>query len=194
MAQSDIFEVAFIVDVAGQPTATICHAQQTTSSPTENEEEDLKLAIENSNILNAWYDRSSTQATLDSVKISLISPTTRPGSYFSYAQDGAVGTRTCAAQTSVNHYWAAEPFERKNIGRKFWSGVPSENVSRGRLLTGQVTLEQALADAFEDPISGTGTYQFGVWSEKFETFEALGVVRPKIVLSAIRNRRGRPVV
>lgn len=194
MAQNDIFQVAFIVDVAGQPTATICHAKQTSASPTTDEEDDLGQAIDSSSIVSDWMARSSTQATLNAIKISLIHPTSRPGIYRNQGVTGSVGTRVCAAQTSSHHYWACPPFERRNIGRKFWSGLPCENVNRGRLITSALALEQSLADAFENPVSNGGDYEFGVWSELYESFEALGTVKPRIQVAAIRNRRGRPVV
>lgn len=191
MAQNDIFEVGFIVDVKGEWTACIVHAQQTTSSPTENEENDLYLAIGGSTIVDNWRARSSDMATLSDLKVQLISPTSRPPQYFDVNLAGIQGLEVMPAQSGCLHYWATPPFERRNIGRKNWSGLSIGAHNRGRLLTSQVTAERALADSFEDPISNAGTYEFGVWSEKFESFAALGVVRPRVIVHNIRSRRGR---
>lgn len=191
MAQNDIFEVGFIIDVKGEWTACICHAQQTSTSPTEDEEQDLFDAVAASGISTTWAERSSDMAEWTDLKVQLISPTTRPPQYFAAGIPGSQPLEVLPAQSGCLHYWACPPFERRNIGRKNWSGLSIGAHNRGRLIDAQVTKERAFADNFEDVITSVGDYEFGVWSEKFESFEALGVVRPRVIVHNIRSRRGQ---
>jgi len=194
MAQDDIFEVGFVADVAGESAACICHAQQTSSNPTEKEEKDLYDAIDAAGIFTQWAARSSDEATLTCVKVNKIHPTSAPPSYFNVGQAGTIGLAILPAQSSALHYWACPPFERRNIGRKHWAGLSISLTERGRLLDQQMVEERAFADLFENPVTFAGTYEFGVWSEKFESFSTLGVVRPRIVVHNIRTRRSRPCI
>ena len=189
MAQNDIFEVGFIVDVAGQPTACVCHAEQTTSTPTNLEEADLHQAITNSSIITNWAARSSVEATMHCLKIAKIFPETAPPNYTLNGTVGTVTEQVLPAQSSALHFWAAPPYDRTNLGRKFWAGLSSQLTNRGRLLDQQIVQERLFGDSFEDPITFQGTYQFGVWSKKTENFAPLGVVRPRIVIHNIRTRR-----
>jgi len=194
MAQSDILEVGFIVTVNGVQTATVLHAEQTTSLPAGDGAEDLADAILASTIPTTWAARSSEDAVLHCLKTQVIKPTRGLASIRVVATAGTVSSDALPATLGAQHRWQAPPWGKRQKGWHIWSGVPDSHQKRNRLLTLGMNLETPFANSFEDPVTAEGDYEFGVYSRTNETIQALGFAEAKIILKAIRNRRAVPCI
>lgn len=195
MASGDIIEVACVVNVDGEETATVMHCQQTTGAALSSTlASDVSNAMFGAGIFTAWSNRSSNEATMHCVKAQVISPDRSGASYEPVSFTGQVASDALPAPCSSLHHWQAPPYVETSKGHHFWSGVPKSLQHRNRLTEGGLLLEGTFGELFQDPVSNENTYEFGVWSRKLETFQALGVVSPRIVLRVLRSRRGRPCI
>lgn len=189
MAADDIFEVTFVVEVNGQPTATVLHCEQSSSGTPADSPADVWAAIQAKGIHTSWQARSSNEVTLGCLKIQKIYPQREPAGLIAPGLVGGISEEAMDSGCSAMHFWQGDGWIPTAKGRHFWAGIPETAVRRNRLVNTAFLLEAAFAAEFNDPMTGTEDYQWGVWSRKLESIAILGWAFPRVNIRRIRSRR-----